>query len=404
MINKNFRMAAAITVLGLTVSSVTPVLAVENTADAVIESEEINAQSEESTGAQADNKSSAQAEDKAEDKKPSDSAADASDKTGSKSDDSTSDKTVEKAEEKTEENKEDKAEDKNAETTGTGADNKDVAVSEYEDKGVISEKDKPYLALGANLSEEQKAKVLSLMGFDPASLDNYDVIYVSNDEEHQYLGEYIPASQIGTRSLSSVVITEAKKGDGLSISTYNINYCTVGMYKNALATAGISDANIIVAGPTSISGTAALVGIFKAYEEMTGDKIDEEIVDAAMDELVTTGELNESIDGDPETIEAMIAELKQQIANGALDNEDDIRAAIKEAAKKYELNLSDENIEKILALLTKLKDLDLDWDTIADRASEIADKLGIDIKSQSFWDSVIAFFEKLIDAIAEIFA
>ena len=176
------------------------------------------------------------------------------------------------------------------------------------------------------------------------------------------------------------------------------------MYKNALATAGISDANIIVAGPTSISGTAALVGIFKAYEEMTGDKIDEEIVDAAMDELVTTGELNESIDGDPETIEAMIAELKQQIANGALDNEDDIRAAIKEAAKKYELNLSDENIEKILALLTKLKDLDLDWDTIADRASEIADKLGIDIKSQSFWDSVIAFFEKLIDAIAEIFA
>ena len=404
MINKNFRMAAAITVLGLTVSSVTPVLAVENTADAVIESEEINAQSEESTGAQADNKSSAQAEDKAEDKKSSDSASDASDKTGSKSDDSTSDKTVEKAEEKTEENKEDKAEDKNAETTGTGADNKDVAVSDNEDKVVISEKDKPYLALGANLSEEQKAKVLSLMGIDPASLDNYDVIYVSNDEEHQYLGEYIPASQIVTRSLSSVVITEAKKGDGLSISTYNINYCTVGMYKNALATAGISDANIIVAGPTSISGTAALVGIFKAYEEMTGDKIDEEIVDAAMDELVTTGELNESIDGDPETIEAMIAELKQQIANGALDNEDDIRAAIKEAAKKYELNLSDENIEKILALLTKLKDLDLDWDTIADRASEIADKLGIDIKSQSFWDSVIAFFEKLIDAIAEIFA
>ena len=48
--------------------------------------------------------------------------------------------------------------------------------------------------------------------------------------------------------------------------------------------------------------------------------------------------------------------------------------------------------------------MDLDWDTIADRASEIADKLGIDIKSQSFWDSVIAFFEKLIDAIAEIFA
>ena len=52
------------------------------------------------------------------------------------------------------------------------------------------------------------------------------------------------------------------------------------MYKNALATAGVTDANIIVAGPFQLSGTAALVGIFKAYEEMTGDNLDEEVVDA----------------------------------------------------------------------------------------------------------------------------
>ena len=58
---------------------------------------------------------------------------------------------------------------------------------------------------------------------------------------------------------------------------------------------------------------------------------------------------------------------------------------------------------KILALLNKLKDLDLDWEAIADRASELADKLGIDVTSQSFWDSILAFFDKLIDAIASIF-
>ena len=70
------------------------------------------------------------------------------------------------------------------------------------------------------------------------------------------------------------------------------------MYKNALATAGIADAKIIVAGPFPISGTAALVGTLKAYEEMTGKKLDDKVTDAAMDELVTTGELNKSIDGD----------------------------------------------------------------------------------------------------------
>ena len=30
-------------------------------------------------------------------------------------------------------------------------------------------------------------------------------------------------------------------------------------------------------------------------------------------------------------------------------------------------------------------------------------ELGIDVTSQSFWDSILAFFDKLIDAIASIF-
>ena len=84
------------------------------------------------------------------------------------------------------------------------------------------------------------------------------------------------------------------------------------MYKNALATAGIEDANVIVAGPFALSGTAALVGTFEAYEEMTGETLDESVVDAAMDELVTTGELEQSIDGEPEEIESMIADLRSQ--------------------------------------------------------------------------------------------
>ena len=105
--------------------------------------------------------------------------------------------------------------------------------------------DKPYLALGADLSEEQKNTVLSLMGIDPAQLDNYDVVAVNNSEEHQYLDAYIPSSQIGSKSWSSVVIVKKDKGNGINISTKNISYCTVGMYKNALVTAGIEDADII---------------------------------------------------------------------------------------------------------------------------------------------------------------
>lgn len=110
-----------------------------------------------------------------------------------------------------------------------------------------------------------------------------------------------------------MLVSLADSGNGLKVSTYNINYCTAGMYKNALATAGVEDANVIVAGPFPLSGTAALVGTFEAYEKLTGKELDESVVDAAMDELVTTGDLEQSIDGDSNDVEAMIADLKGRL-------------------------------------------------------------------------------------------
>ena len=169
------------------------------------------------------------------------------------------------------------------ETSGSGVN--------ADDNVVIAADDKPYLALGENLSSEQRAAVLGLMGLDAASLGDYNVVYITNAEEHQYLDAYLSSDKIGTRALSSVVIVKREEGSGLNISTKNINYCTIGMYKNALATAGLKDADVIVAGPSPISGTAALIGAMKAYAEMTGEPVDEDSLDAAMNEIVVTGEL-----------------------------------------------------------------------------------------------------------------
>lgn len=279
-------------------------------------------------------------------------------------------------------------------------------VTEQGDNVVITEEDKPYLALGADLTADQQHTVLSYMGIDAADFDQYDVVYVNNEEEHKYLDAYIPSKQIGTKSLSSVLISLTDKGSGVKVSTYNINYCTAGMYKNALATAGIEDANVIVAGPFALSGTAALVGTFEAYQKMTGESLDESVVDAAMDELVTTGELEQSIDGDSEDVEAMIADLKSKIASGDLDTPEKIQAAIESAAEEYNLKLSDEDKEKIANLLEKLKGLDLNWDSIANQASEWADKLQESISSgglQSIGQAISDFFAKIIDAIKSLF-
>lgn len=271
------------------------------------------------------------------------------------------------------------------------------------DDVAITLEDKPYLALGGDLTADEQHKVLSYMGVEAADFDQYDVVYVSNEEEHKYLDAYVPKEKIGTRALSSVLISLGESGDGLKVSTYNINYCTAGMYKNALATAGISDANVIVAGPFELSGTAALVGTFEAYEKLTGESLDEDIVDAAMDELVTTGELEQSIKGNSQDVEAMIADLKGKMAEGKLDTPEEIDKAIDEYAKKYDLTVSGEDKEKIADLLQKLQGLDLDWDSIASQAEAWADKLSDAVDKKGIGAAVKNFFSKIWDAITSLF-
>ena len=280
----------------------------------------------------------------------------------------------------------------------------DVIVDENNDKVEIKKDDKPYLALGADLSDDQKNTVLSLMGIDPANLANYNVTYVTNAQEHQYLDSYVDSSKIGSKSWSSVVIVKRKKGNGLNISTNNITYCTVGMYKNALTTAGITDADIIVAGPKPISGTAALVGIFEAYEAMTGEAVQDNVVDAALNELVVTGELEASIQGlTDQEVEEFIAYIKSLIAEKGLTDEKSINEAIDEACDKYGVTLSDDERQKIVDLLLKITSLGIDLSGLVDYAASLYNSFKNGGSSSGIMASISNFFGNIFSAIGEFF-
>ena len=280
----------------------------------------------------------------------------------------------------------------------------DVIVDENNDNVEIKKDDKPYLALGADLSDDQKNTVLSLMGIDPANLANYNVTYVTNAQEHQYLDSYVDSSKIGSKSWSSVVIVKRKKGNGLNISTNNITYCTVGMYKNALTTAGITDADIIVAGPKPISGTAALVGIFEAYEAMTGEAVQDNVVDAALNELVVTGELEASIQGlTDQEVEEFIAYIKSLIAEKGLTDEKSINEAIDEACDKYGVTLSDDERQKIVDLLLKITPLGIDLSGLVDYAASLYNSFKNGGSSSGIIASIGNFFGNIFSAIGEFF-
>lgn len=270
-----------------------------------------------------------------------------------------------------------------------------------------AEDDKPILALGANLTEEQKATVLNLLDVNPAELDNYTVIYVTNEQEHQYLDQYLSASVIGTKALSSVLIRPREEGAGLNVTTYNISYCTIDMYRNALITAGLKDADVYVAGPVNLSGTAALIGAVKGYEEMTGENVGEEALETAVNEIVVTGDLGDAL-GDSETASDIMAYIKQQIAEEHVESDEDIERIIRNAMKEFNIDLTDEQVAELVKLMSKISKLDLDVDALAQQAGELYEKLkgmGLDLDKidteqvgnffTRFFDSIMNFFNKL---------
>ncbi len=264
-----------------------------------------------------------------------------------------------------------------------------------------------YLVTGADLSKEQWDTVLSLLDIKPEEVSNYVQLQVTNEEEHQYLDEYLPASVIGSKAYSSVKIVPGEEGSGLEITTYNINYCTIMMYKNALITAGLKDAEVTVAGPFELSGTAALIGAVKGYADSKGEEVNEEALETATNELVLTGSLGEDV-GDSEAIADLMAYAKQMVVEKDLSSEEDIREAVLEGAEKLDLDLSEEQVDDIVALMQKVSQLDIDENALKEQAKDLYDKLsdigfdfgdvdtdGIMESIKEVIRSIIVFFEQL---------
>ena len=288
-----------------------------------------------------------------------------------------------------------------------------VMAAEVDQSRIVNiDASKSIIALGADLSAEQRATVLSLMDVTEADLANYQVVTITNDMEHQYLDAYMDASVIGSKSLSSVKITPAESGHGVLVTTKNINYCTTGMYRNALLTAGVSDADILVVGPTEISGTAALIGAIKGYEAMSGESVSDTTLDTAMNELITTGEIAMQ-DADSQDIEELIAFVKAKVAAGGLDSDDQIRSAIEEGEDKFGVTLTEDEINQIRAIMQKINQLGLDPNVLVSQAEDLYSKFGKDFLKNLDTDAIAkevaksaasGFFAKIGDAIKGFFA
>jgi len=274
---------------------------------------------------------------------------------------------------------------------------------------VFAKDNKTVVALGADLSAEQRATVLSLMDLTEEDLKDCIVLTVTNEEEHRYLGNYIDSSVIGTKSLSSVKLVPKDKGNGVLVTIKNINFCTTGMYRNALLTAGLEDTDVLVVGPSEISGTAALIGAVKGYGEMSGVTIDENVLDVALDELITTGQIAQASEH-REEIEELMAYVKGKLAAGELETQEDILAAIKEGEVKFGVTLTEEQKQQILGVMEKIDKLGLDPEKLLDQAKDLYEKFGeevvnkaTDAVKKSVTESIGDFFSEMVDEVVNFF-
>ncbi|WP_088361974.1 DUF1002 domain-containing protein [Bacillus cereus] len=259
------------------------------------------------------------------------------------------------------------------------------------------------VTLGENLSIQQKDKLLDEMKVKEKDVD---IVYVNNKEEHKYLGDYIPKSQIGSKAISSAKITLGEKNTGLIVETEHVNYITNDMYLNALSTAGVKDAKVYITAPFDVSGTGALTGIIKAYEVSSGKKIDEEQKKIANEEMVTTAKLAENKEIGQEKAANFMNQVKQDITAEEPKTQEDMKAIIQKNAKEMEVPLTQEEQDQLVSLFDKIKGLNINWEKVNETLGAAKEKWDNFVNSdegQNIIHSFTAFVKSLWNGFISLF-
>lgn len=204
------------------------------------------------------------------------------------------------------------------------------------------------VTLGADLTQDQKN---TMMNYFKADSSQVQVITVTNQDERDLLGNYVPSEQIGTRTLSCAYVKPTQSG-GIKVRTANLNYVTCNMIATALSTAGVNNCEVVAACPYEVSGTGALTGVMKAYESASGQALDSTKKDLAAKEVVVTGDVGQQVG--PDNATNIINQAKMQIIGDNIQNADEIYNIVNNIAVQNGITLSQDELDTIVSLLQQI--------------------------------------------------
>lgn len=261
------------------------------------------------------------------------------------------------------------------------------------------------VTLGSNLTQAQKDTMLKYFGVNK---DEVVILEVNNQEERKYLQGVASEAQLGKKTYSCAYVEPTKSGSGINVKTANITWATPAMVATTLSTAGLTDADVVIAANFPVSGTGALTGIMKAFEDATGKPLEEDKKELASEELITTGDLGDDIGQDKAT--GIVNDVKTEIIKNNTKDTVQIAETINNVVNNYNVTLTDEQMVKLEGLMEKISKQDYDYsemknalESVSDVVNENLSAIGENVNT-GFFDGIKNFFTGIGDWFKGLFS
>lgn len=251
------------------------------------------------------------------------------------------------------------------------------------DQGINEKLGLPIVVYGAALTDTQKADVAELLEVNQH--EQVDEFTVNGQDLANYIG-----GNPNSNMYSSVKIIHQDNGQGLAIDIVtpeNITQVSKEMYTNALLTAGVENADVLVASSVKVSGHSALTGIYKAYDAK-GVKLDEGRMKVASDELDIATDIAEEQGIDQAKISELLTEIKKAIAEQDPATREEIEQIVQEQLQSLNIELSPEDRQRLIDLFEQMRNLNIDFDQVRNQLNDLTGSLQDLINDDGFWNSV----------------
>nr|WP_188379068.1 DUF1002 domain-containing protein [Halobacillus andaensis] len=260
----------------------------------------------------------------------------------------------------------------------------------------------PIVVYGEALSDAQKSEVTDLLEVDQH--DEVDEFTVTGQDIANYIG-----GNPNSNMYSSVKIIHQDNGEGIDIEIAtpdNITEVTKEMYHNALLTAGVENADVLVASSVQVSGHSALTGIYKAYDAK-GVSLDEDRMKVANEELDVATSLADEEGVDEAEVSELLTEIKKAIAEQNPATKEEIEQIVEEQLSNLNIELSEEDRQRLIDLFDQMRNLNINFDDVRNQLDELTGGLQDIINDEGFWDNlsnaIQEFFEALTDFFRSVF-